>query len=32
MKVSEAIKQADALRDNTLTKEQKAAWLNKLDG
>jgi hypothetical protein len=32
VKVSEAIARADSLRDNTLTEEQKAAWLNKLDG
>lgn len=32
MKVSQAIKQADDLRDNTLSEEQKAAWLYNLDG
>lgn len=32
MKTLDAIKQADSLRDNTLPAEQKAAWLNKLDG
>jgi hypothetical protein len=32
MKVSEAISQANGLRDNTLSDEQKAAWLFNLDG
>lgn len=32
MKVSEAIAQANDLRDNTLTDAQKAAWLYNLDG
>ena len=32
MKISEAITQANGLRDNTLTEEQKAAWLYNLDG
>ena len=32
MKVSEAIKRADALRMNTVSDEQKAAWVLDLDG
>lgn len=32
MKVSDAIKRADALRMNTITEEQKAAWVCELDG
>lgn len=32
MKVSEAINQANSLRDNVLTDEQKAAWLYQLEG
>ena len=32
MKVSEAIKRADALRMNTVSDEQKAAWVLYLDG
>lgn len=32
MKVSEAISQANDLRDNTLADEQKATWLVGLDG
>lgn len=31
MKMSQAITQADDLRDNTVTDEQKAAWLKSLD-
>lgn len=32
MKTTEAIARADGLRTNTATDEQKAAWLNDLDG
>lgn len=32
MRVSEAIKQADALRDNTLTDSVKAAWVYDIEG
>ena len=32
MRVKEAIKQANSLRDNLLPDEQKAAWLFNLDG
>ena len=32
MTVKEAVKRADALRMNTVSEEQKAAWVNDLDG
>ena len=32
MKVSEAIKEADALRPNTVDDEQKVKWLQELEG
>ena len=32
MTIKETIKRADALRMNTVSEEQKAAWVNDLDG
>ena len=32
MKVSEAIKEADALRPNTVSDEQKVKWFQELEG